>query len=61
MNGQQRMVKITIIDGTNLLAKDIGGTSDPYCRVKCCGVELFKTKVVKKDLNPKWNESFVVD
>lgn len=55
------------MSGTNLVAKDAGGTSDPYVKVgfwdtkknellKAEGTKSqFKTDVVKKTLGPNWN------
>ncbi|MGH0149566.1 UNVERIFIED_CONTAM: hypothetical protein FKN15_028671 [Acipenser sinensis] len=37
-----------------------GGTSDPYVKFKLDGKTLYKSKVVYKNLNPEWNESFSV-
>lgn len=34
------------------------GTSDPYVKFKLEGKQLYKSKVVYKSLNPRWNESF---
>uniref|UniRef100_A0AAX7VEJ4 C2 domain-containing protein n=1 Tax=Astatotilapia calliptera TaxID=8154 RepID=A0AAX7VEJ4_ASTCA len=34
------------------------GTSDPYVKFKIEGKQFYKSKVVYKDLNPRWNESF---
>lgn len=34
------------------------GTSDPYVKFKLEGKQLYKSKVVYKNLNPRWNESF---
>lgn len=36
------------------------GTSDPYVKFKFEGKTIFKSKVVQKNLNPTWNESFAV-
>lgn len=36
------------------------GTSDPYVKFKLDGKTLYKSKVVYKNLNPEWNESFSV-
>uniref|UniRef100_A0A8P4FYN9 Multiple C2 domains, transmembrane 2a n=1 Tax=Dicentrarchus labrax TaxID=13489 RepID=A0A8P4FYN9_DICLA len=33
-------------------------TSDPYVKFKLEGKQLYKSKVVYKNLNPRWNESF---
>lgn len=34
------------------------GTSDPYVKFKLDGKTFYKSKVVYKDLNPIWNETF---
>ena len=34
------------------------GTSDPYVKFKLDGKTFYKSKVVYKDLNPTWNETF---
>lgn len=34
------------------------GTSDPYVKFKFDGKTQYKSKVVYKNLNPVWNESF---
>uniref|UniRef100_A0A6Q2XME5 C2 domain-containing protein n=1 Tax=Esox lucius TaxID=8010 RepID=A0A6Q2XME5_ESOLU len=36
------------------------GTSDPYVKFKLDGKTIYKSKVVYKNLNPTWNESFSV-
>lgn len=36
----------------------ISGTSDPYVKFKMDGKTFYKSKVVYKDLNPTWNETF---
>uniref|UniRef100_A0A8D3BVT4 Multiple C2 domains, transmembrane 2a n=1 Tax=Scophthalmus maximus TaxID=52904 RepID=A0A8D3BVT4_SCOMX len=36
----------------------IPGTSDPYVKFKLEGKQFYKSKVVYKNLNPRWNESF---
>ncbi len=34
------------------------GTSDPFVKFKLDGKNIYKSKVVNKNLNPVWNESF---
>lgn len=36
------------------------GTSDPYVKFKLGGRLLFKSRTVHKDLNPIWDETFIV-
>lgn len=36
------------------------GTSDPYVKFKLNGRLLHKSKTVHKDLNPVWDETFIV-
>ena len=57
-------VRVNIIRGSSLLAADFGGSSDPYTIVKIGTETQFasqaKTRVVKKTLNPEWNEFFTL-
>lgn len=41
----------------DLPAMDLNGLSDPYVKVQL-GKQKFRTKVVKKTLNPYWGEEF---
>jgi len=45
---------VTLLRATGLLAADKNGFSDPYAKLKL-GKELKKSTVVKKNLNPTWN------
>jgi Ca2+-dependent lipid-binding protein len=49
-----------VIEAKQLKAMDLSGTSDPFVTIKTPS-EKFKTEVVKKTLDPKWNEEFVLD
>ncbi|XP_043688977.1 C2 and GRAM domain-containing protein At1g03370 [Telopea speciosissima] len=49
---------VRVIEGRNLPAMDPNGFSDPYVRLQL-GKNRFKSKVVKKNLNPYWGEEFI--
>ncbi|KAM0683441.1 Tricalbin-2 [Mitosporidium daphniae] len=53
-------IVLRIQSAANLKAVDSGGTSDPFSLIKLNGIELGKTSVIKKSLNPEWNERFVL-
>ena len=38
---------------------DTFGLSDPFCMVSLGKSEKQKTRVIKRNLNPEWNEEFV--
>lgn len=40
------------------VSSGVSGTSDPYVKFKLDGKTFYKSKVVYKDLNPTWNETF---
>ncbi|KAL6041498.1 FerI, variant 2 [Balamuthia mandrillaris] len=48
---------VTIVEARNLIAGDSNGLSDPYACLSV-GKTKFKTKTIKKTLNPRWEESF---
>ncbi|KAI7724983.1 hypothetical protein M8C21_009126 [Ambrosia artemisiifolia] len=48
---------VRVIEARNVPAMDQNGSSDPYVKLKL-GNQRFKTKVVKKCLNPSWCEEF---
>ncbi len=56
-------VEITVERATNLPIADIAiegfSSSDPFCKVRV-GDQVFRTKVMKNNLNPVWNETFVI-
>ncbi|KAI5061768.1 hypothetical protein GOP47_0024273 [Adiantum capillus-veneris] len=52
-----RTLRVTVMEGKNLAAKDRTGKSDPYVRLRYGKVER-KTKIVKQDLNPLWRQSY---
>ncbi|KAH9299178.1 hypothetical protein KI387_030860, partial [Taxus chinensis] len=48
------ILKVRIVKGTNLAVRDLR-SSDPYVVVRL-GHQKVKTRVIKKDLNPTWDE-----
>lgn len=52
------LLTINLKEGRNLVIRDRCGTSDPYVKFKLDGKTFYKSKVVYKDLNPTWNETF---
>lgn len=51
---------VTLVRGKDLIAADRGGASDPYVVFKINGKEVHKSEVIKKTLNPEYNEKFIV-
>ncbi|KAK2756132.1 hypothetical protein FQN54_005540 [Arachnomyces sp. PD_36] len=51
-------LRVDVLDAADLPSADRNGFSDPYCKFKLDGKEVFKTKVQKKTLHPAWNEFF---
>jgi len=51
-------LRVDVLNAENLPAADRNGYSDPYCKFELNGKEVYKTKIVKKTLNPAWNEFF---
>ncbi|XP_001145045.2 ras GTPase-activating protein 4 isoform X2 [Pan troglodytes] len=51
---------IRIVEGKNLPAKDITGSSDPYCIVKVDNEPIIRTATVWKTLCPFWGEEYQV-
>ena len=54
----QGNLRVDVLDGADLPSADRNGYSDPYCKFKLNGKEIFKTKTQKKTLHPAWNEYF---
>ncbi|XP_020597835.1 probable ADP-ribosylation factor GTPase-activating protein AGD11 isoform X2 [Phalaenopsis equestris] len=52
------LIKVNIIRGTNLAVRDVL-TSDPYV-ILTLGHQTMKTRVVRRNLNPVWNESLML-
>uniref|UniRef100_A0A7N6F7S8 C2 domain-containing protein n=1 Tax=Anabas testudineus TaxID=64144 RepID=A0A7N6F7S8_ANATE len=54
------LLTISLKEGRNLVIRDRCGTSDPYVKFKLDGKTFYKSKVVYKNLNPIWNETFSI-
>ncbi|XP_066587956.1 synaptotagmin-7 isoform X2 [Prorops nasuta] len=56
---QKTTLVLRIMQGKDLPAKDITGTSDPYVRVTLLPDKKHRldTKIKRRTLNPKWNEA----
>ncbi|XP_053986286.1 synaptotagmin-7 isoform X3 [Hylaeus anthracinus] len=57
---QNTTLILRIIQGKDLPAKDLSGTSDPYVRVTLLPDKKHRleTKIKRRTLNPRWNETF---
>ncbi|XP_054896598.1 multiple C2 and transmembrane domain-containing protein 2 isoform X2 [Poeciliopsis prolifica] len=56
---QRYLLNINLKYGRNLVARSRrAASSDPYVKFKIEGKQFYKSKVVYKNLNPRWNESF---
>ncbi|CDO98425.1 unnamed protein product [Coffea canephora] len=51
------LVELVLIEGRDLFAADLRGTSDPYVRVHYGNLKR-RTKVVYKTLYPQWHQTF---
>ncbi|XP_030215652.1 rasGAP-activating-like protein 1 isoform X1 [Gadus morhua] len=49
-----------IVEGRSLPAKDVSGTSDPYCIVKVDNEVVARTATIWKNLNPFWGEEYTL-
>ncbi|CAH8259762.1 unnamed protein product [Arabidopsis lyrata] len=52
------LIKVNVVKGTNLAVRDVM-TSDPYV-ILALGQQSVKTRVIKNNLNPVWNETLML-
>ncbi|CAB4031744.1 E3 ubiquitin- ligase NEDD4-like, partial [Paramuricea clavata] len=62
-NQQLRILRVVVLQATNLAKKDVFGLSDPYCKIVLKNesdavIDNVKTNTIKKTLNPEWNQQF---
>jgi len=55
--GPAGVLVFTIHRGTDLMSADTNGLSDPYCIVKVYSSPVWRSRVIKKTLNPVWEQS----
>ncbi|KAM7343721.1 multiple C2 domain and transmembrane region protein isoform 1-T1 [Cochliomyia hominivorax] len=53
-------LRVHLKSGSDLVAMDKNGLSDPYVKFKMSGRLLHKSRTIHRDLNPVWDEVFVV-
>jgi len=66
LNQERGLLRIGLIEGSDLKVADVCGTSDPYCVITVgeLGAKKLpkqKSSVIEYTLNPVWNESFVFE
>nr|XP_008116879.1 PREDICTED: rasGAP-activating-like protein 1 [Anolis carolinensis] len=49
-----------VVEGRHLPAKDVSGTSDPYCIIKVDNEVVARTATIWKNLNPFWGEEYTL-
>ena len=55
-------IRVHVIEGRQLAAKDDGGTSDPVVKVTCSLTpETRATTVLEKTLNPLWDQTLIFE
>ncbi|XP_033633799.1 multiple C2 and transmembrane domain-containing protein 1-like isoform X2 [Asterias rubens] len=47
-------------EGCDLAIRDRSGTSDPYVKFRIGGKTAYKSHIIYKNLNPKWDEKFTM-
>ncbi|XP_068935291.1 extended synaptotagmin-1 [Petaurus breviceps papuanus] len=63
--GTESVLRIHVLEAQDLIAKDrflgglVKGKSDPYVKLRVAG-KSFRSRVVREELNPRWNEVFEV-
>ncbi|XP_030832836.1 multiple C2 and transmembrane domain-containing protein 1 isoform X4 [Strongylocentrotus purpuratus] len=53
-------LEVHLKEGKDLAVRDWSGSSDPYIRFKINSKQVYKSKTIVHNLNPRWNEVFSV-
>lgn len=51
---------VQLHEGRDLVVRDSCGTSDPYVKFKIGNKQVYRSKIIFKNLNPKWEETFSI-
>lgn len=51
------ILSLKLVSASNLMAADRNGKSDPFALVYVDGCKVYKSKILKKTLEPVWNET----
>ncbi|CAK5053299.1 unnamed protein product [Meloidogyne enterolobii] len=51
-------LQIHLHEGLGLEVHDTCGSSDPYIKCQYGGKTIYKSEIIFRELNPKWNEKF---
>ena len=54
---QSGVLRVKLTHALGLKSMDSNGYSDPYCKVSF-GKQTHKSQIVKKSLNPRWDETY---
>ncbi|EGC36631.1 hypothetical protein DICPUDRAFT_77743 [Dictyostelium purpureum] len=57
MDKVQSILSIKICGAKNLPKMDLNGYADPYCEIVFENQVVYKTNIIKKTLNPTWNDA----
>jgi hypothetical protein len=57
-SNRSRKIRITIVAADSLIKRDILRLPDPFAIVSVDGEQIHTTSVIKRTLNPYWNENF---
>ncbi|ELT94467.1 hypothetical protein CAPTEDRAFT_227763 [Capitella teleta] len=53
-------MEVILKEGRDLVIRDSCGTSDPYVKFKIGNRQVYKSRTIFKNLNPKWEEKFTI-
>ncbi|CAK5270238.1 unnamed protein product [Mycena citricolor] len=60
MTEPERRMRVTVFSANGLVKRDLLSLPDPFCVLSVDGEQVNNTPIVRKSLNPSWNEHFDV-